>query len=162
MAEAAGLALAVLPLLISAAENYEQCLRPIYRFVHFTSEVSRFQRKLRIQKTIFQNQCRILLEDIVDHDVAVSMLQNMEHPNWQDPDIEGAVSRQLEASRDACVTVVDDSLSVLKDLEDWCRNLADAVQEEGKVQYLEHLDLCFRLSDKLSPVISDVASKFLI
>ena len=133
MAEAAGLALAVLPLLISAAEHYEDCLRPLRRFLHFASEVDRFQRKLQIQKTIFRNQCRILLEGVVDHDVAVRMLLDGEHPCWRDPDVEECISNQLEASKDACLSIIDDIRFVLENLENWSLNLSETIQEDGKV-----------------------------
>jgi hypothetical protein len=133
MAEAAGLALAVLPLLISAAEHYEDCLRPIERFIHFTSRVDRFQQKLTVQRTIFRNQCRILLENIIDHDAVESMLKGKEHPSWQDPQIEEGIIDQLEASEDACVTVITGIQSILKDLEEWSASLAKAIQYDSKV-----------------------------
>lgn len=92
---AVGLALGVLPLLISAAEHYDDCLRPFIRYKNFVKEADRFQNLLAIQKVIFKNQCRILLEEIIEHDVASSMLNDpsgANHPSWSDIELEKQLS----------------------------------------------------------------------
>lgn len=133
MAEAAGLALAILPLLLSVVEHYEDCLRPIERSIHFASRVKRFQEHLRVQKTVFSNQCRILLETVVERDVATRMLQDKRSPIWQDRIVELGISKQLEGSRGACMAVISQISSTLEVLEKLGAELANAVQEEGKV-----------------------------
>ena len=133
MAEAAGLALAVLPLLISAVEHYEHCLRPIKCFCDFTSQAKQFCKRFDIQKTIFRNQCRLLLQDIVEQEVAQSMLLDQRHPYWIDAEMTALLERQLEASRDSCVAVIEDILAVLAKLQNWSSRLGDAVENDGKV-----------------------------
>ena len=128
MAEAAGLALAILPLLVSALENYEACLQPIKTFIRFTSQAQDFQRHLKVQGAIFQNQCRILLAQAVDHDVAGHMLANKQHPAWNEQKIEDAIVQQLEHSKNASVTAISNVLSVLQFLAKWSTTLAHAIE----------------------------------
>jgi len=40
----------------------------------FDTEVDRFQQQLKIQKAIFRNQCRLLLENVTEPNVATRML----------------------------------------------------------------------------------------
>ena len=136
MAEVAGLALAILPLLISTAEHYKTCLRPIERYIHFVSRVESFQSALSIQKTTFRNQCRILLGLAVEHDVAAGMLQNTQHPSWRDADIEFDIVKRLEDSKDACILVISKIQFILKSLTAWSADLASAIQKNDKVRII--------------------------
>ena len=131
--EAVGVVLAVLPLIISAAENYGRCFRPIERYFHFSSRVDRFRQRFEIQKTIFRNQCRILLEDIIEHDVAVDMLNDRLHRNWKDTSIEQQLQLQLHSSKDACLSILEDIDRILKDLGALSQNLGEAVEQGVRI-----------------------------
>lgn len=100
-------ALALLPLLISAIEHYDDCFRPLTRYRKFASELNRFQQLLKIQKAIFRNQCRILLENAVSQDVANQMLTERNHLSWCDVETEKLLMEQLGSSREACVAVIE-------------------------------------------------------
>ena len=154
MAEAAGLALAVLPLLISAAESYRNCIRPIERFLCFNSHVRRFQDEFNVQRTIFRNQCRILLVRVVEDEVATCMLQDTAHPSWQDHDIDKRISCQLRDSKEACATVIGSIKTILKDLEGWSATLTNTVHaKEGTSTLKAKLKLSFdeqKIDKKLS------------
>lgn len=133
MAEAIGLTLAVLPLLISAAEHYQDILEPFARYRHFTSKVDRFQQRLKIQRTVFRNECRILLESVVEHDVALRMLEDKDHPQWVDQSVDTQLLEQLDSSKDACITIItqieEQLLNVAKDSKDF----EVAVAQSGQV-----------------------------
>lgn len=78
MAEIAGVALAVLPLVASAAENFRKVHRFFTRFRHFGPEVKEFQSELMIQRTIFRNECRLLIARVAtQEDVRGNFLQNL-------------------------------------------------------------------------------------
>jgi len=102
--------LGFLPLVISAAEHYNECHQAFVRYRKFTAEVDRFQQHLKVQKTVFRNQCRILLENVTtvtQQDAASSMLGERSHPLWADPETEKQVADYLKDSREACVTVIE-------------------------------------------------------
>ena len=106
--EIVGIGLAVLPLLISAAEHYDDCIRPILRYRRIVAEIHLFQRNLQVHKTIFRNQCRILLEGAIEHDAAVRMLEvGPNDPSWGDQELEARLAKQLGASKDACLTSIE-------------------------------------------------------
>ena len=134
----AGLALGVLPLLISAAEHYDECLRPFIRYKNFAKEADRFLNLLRIQKAIFRNQCRILLEEIIEHDVASSMLDGpsgVDHPSWSDIELEEQLTRLLGESRAACVTTVELIEDRLGDIDTEEEDLATVIDQDSRVIY---------------------------
>ena len=136
--EVAGLALGFLPLLISAAEHYNECLRPFIRYKNFAKEADRFQNLLRIQKAIFTNQCRILLEEIIEHDVASSMLDGpsgVDHPSWSDVELEEQLTRLLGESRGACITTIEVIKDRLGDIDTESQDLATAIDQDPRVTY---------------------------
>ncbi len=133
-----GLALGVLPLLISAAEHYDDCLRPFVRYKNFSREAHRFQNLLDIQKTIFRNQCRILLEEIVEHDVASSILngsQGANHPSWSDVELDEQFSQLLGDSRSACFTIVEMIEERLRGIEGESQDLETAAIHQNSLVF---------------------------
>lgn len=134
----AGLALGVLPVLISAAERYDDCLHPFKRYKSFAKEADQFQHWLSIQKTIFRNQCRILLEEIIEHDVASSMLNGLSgtnHPSWSDVELEEQLSQLLGDSRGAFITTVNMIEERLRDIEGESQDLETAIDQDSRVFY---------------------------
>ena len=131
--EALGIVLAILPLLVSAAEHYDDCLRPFIRYRRFASKVDRFQQKLSIQRTVFRNECRILLESVVEHDVANRMVDDNTHPQWNDKELEQQLGRHLDTSRDACVSIIQEIQECLQDVEKDSGDFERAVQSCGQV-----------------------------
>jgi hypothetical protein len=60
-AEIASFGLAVLPLLISAAEQYTTTVRPFRRWKNYNEELDRFEAKLACQEVNFQTEFQTLL-----------------------------------------------------------------------------------------------------
>ena len=133
MAEAAGLALAILPLLISAIEHYDDSLKPFRRICHFSSQVNKFLRRVEAQQAIFLNQCRLLLEESVESDTASQMIKDRQHPFWADTEVDGELQRQLDASLGSCTATVHDINTALKRLREQSAKLNSAVEQETKV-----------------------------
>ena len=82
--EAAGLVLGVLPLLTPVLKHFDNVGRSFSRYRNFTPEVRRFQQRFKAQKVISQNKCRRLLSKVIEYDVAVKMLEDGNHPLWED------------------------------------------------------------------------------
>lgn len=64
--EAVGLALGVLPLIIVAIEKYEKISDLIGTYRKYSKAVGRFSTELAVQRVIFQNECVLLLSQVVD------------------------------------------------------------------------------------------------
>ena len=133
MAEVVGIALGILPLLISAVEHYEHCLRPVKYFCDFTSQAKQFRKRFDTQRTIFRNQCCLLLQDVVEQEAAQSMLLDQKHPFWSDDEIIAQLGKQLESSHDSCVAIIEDVVVVLLKLRSWSARLGEAIEQDGKV-----------------------------
>ncbi|KAH0538686.1 hypothetical protein FGG08_004761 [Glutinoglossum americanum] len=104
----AGLALALLPLVVSALENYEITFEPFVRYRKFAPELERFEKRLKAQKTIFRNECRLLLSSLTDlHEVDQMLEQRSLHPSWRDEDMNKRLLGHLGYSADACVSMMD-------------------------------------------------------
>lgn len=129
----AGLVIGVLPLLISAAEHYNDCLQAFRRYRKFTSEVKEFGQQFKIQKTIFRNQCRLFLEDAIEHDVATKMLDEKDHPYWHDSSVEAELAEQLGGSRDACVAVIKSIKQRLEGIDKETQQLEGVITESPEV-----------------------------
>ena len=139
----AGLTLGVLPLLIAAAEHYESCFRPFIRYRKIAKEADHFRIQLNIQKTIFRNQCRLLLEHIVDHDAASRMLKGPNDPSWRDAALEAKLSKLLGESREACVAAIEMIEQQLRHIESESQELWNALDAECQVlkSYCDRLGL---------------------
>ena len=133
MAEAAGFVLAVLPLLIAAAEHYEDCLRPFVRYCKFTSKASNFQERFKVQNTIFHNQCRILLESVLEQDVAIRMLKDKTHVNWNSQVIETQLLKQLASSKEACLIIIKQVREQLEVVGEVSRGFDEVIKQSGQV-----------------------------
>ena len=130
MAGAVGIVLGVLPLLISAAEHYEDCWRPFVRYRKFHPKLDAFQQKLKAQKVVFHNETRILLETIVERDIASGMLDDSSHVNWTSRNIEAQLSIQLDSSRDACINIIKQISEQLKIVEGDSKGFKSIVNHE--------------------------------
>ena len=99
---AAGLGLAIIPLVISALENYEYTFQPIYIFSRtYQREVERFQHALQVQKVDFENECCFLLHSVTSN-CGNEMVKDLQHPLWQDNDLEERLKTRLNESYEGC------------------------------------------------------------
>lgn len=105
--EVAGLALAILPLVVSTAKRYDSALSPYLRYRRFAKEAKLYSKGLEIQRTIFRNECRNLLERVIDHDTASGMLNLLSQEPWSDAHLDAQLVQQLGESWKACVAIIE-------------------------------------------------------
>ncbi len=67
-----GLVLGVLPLIIKAAESYKKIGEVIATYRKYSKAVHIFSIELSTQKTIFQNECTLILAEVVDNPVPLN------------------------------------------------------------------------------------------
>ncbi|KAL5330467.1 hypothetical protein ACEPPN_003995 [Leptodophora sp. 'Broadleaf-Isolate-01'] len=116
--EAAGLVLGILPLLISAAEHYDNVLRPFKCYKKFGGELKIHRTELLAKKAIFRNECHILLGTLTDHDTAADMLRERKHACWLDSGLDERFAQQLGDSGSACkdiIMLIQDKLRVIEE-----------------------------------------------
>lgn len=112
-----GLVLGVLPLLVSAAEYYENVYRPFSRYRGYEPELKEFHNLLYTQKTVFRTECQLLLESLAGRDLAKQMLDDVHHQAWRDHNLDKKFCRQLGESCYALkvnITMIRDKLDVIE------------------------------------------------
>ncbi|KIW31770.1 uncharacterized protein PV07_03366 [Cladophialophora immunda] len=118
MAEAIGLALAIAPLIISAAEHYSAAARCIKRYCRYKEGQEELVSVVGIQRTIYRKTVeRLLAYDIgFGDELASEMLKNADHPRWQDEEIDTYFAERMADSSEALKTsirLLDAQLKVL-------------------------------------------------
>lgn len=103
---AAGLVLAVVPLLISAFENYEITFQPFVTYFKHVKEVERFLARLGIQRTIFLNECELLFMTVSNGPSFSEVLRDPDHPSRKDEQISKRLQDLLGSSYNACVSTL--------------------------------------------------------
>ena len=99
--EVAGVALAVLPLLISTAKHYDSALRPFARYRHYEKEAKTYAKELRVQRAIFRRECQNLLVDtaVVDLRNVDVVLSSSSSDEWPSKELDVQLDMQLGESR---------------------------------------------------------------
>ena len=147
--EVVSLTLAILPLLVSTAEHYDDCIRPILRYRKLVSEVQAFKRRLDVQKAIFVNQCRIILESVIEHDDAVRMLAaRSSDPSWRDRNLENELLDRFGDAKEACVTSIELITEKLRSIQEESQDLQDTVDRDKDVKHrlMKKIRICLSKS----------------
>jgi hypothetical protein len=105
--EAASLALAAVPILISATEHFSSATRALKRYRHFPSEIGRLSTLVKIQRTIFHGEIRSLLASCVGWDQAEQLLQDTDHAKWNDKNLEESFVARLGETRGSFLELVE-------------------------------------------------------
>lgn len=79
MAEVVGFVLGVVPLVISAIENYENILSPIITYRRFSKALSTFTTELEVQRAIFENECIWILSPFIQQHDIDDMMKDPSH-----------------------------------------------------------------------------------
>lgn len=118
MAEAVGFILAIVPLVISAFEDYRNTAACIRTFRNCSSILKTHLKTLRIQELIFRKAHERLLADCLDDDEhARQMLTDEAHPSWRDVEIAEEYVRRLGDARDAfeaSIGLVSEALAAIR------------------------------------------------
>jgi hypothetical protein len=110
---AAGLGLAIVPLLISALENYEVTFQPFVTYRRYIKEIQRFTARLETQRAIFRNECQLLFLAVSNGQGLSDVLKDSNHPARSDEEISKRLEDLLGTSYNTCVltlSLVNDTL----------------------------------------------------
>lgn len=82
--EAAGLALAIIPICTTGIAEYDSALDKVKRFRQWQFQLPRCVRRLRRQRYELELSMRLLLSAVVPHGTLESMLSDPVGPAWRD------------------------------------------------------------------------------
>jgi hypothetical protein len=105
--EVIGLVLGVLPLVISAAENYKKCLEPLDRWRRFKFVFQDFITSVDIQRQMFQLVLKKLLIRVqLPAEEKQRLLTVPDYEGWSDPETVDAIRSRLGGSYDSCMEIL--------------------------------------------------------
>ncbi|KAF2400546.1 hypothetical protein EJ06DRAFT_582368 [Trichodelitschia bisporula] len=104
--EVVGVALAAIPLIISALEHYQDGIRTIRRFQQYRRELADLINCLSTQEVIFRNTCEQLLSDLVHPSELEELLRNPGGPKWKDPELAQKLQARLAVSYDVYMSTI--------------------------------------------------------
>lgn len=137
-------ALAVLPLIISAAEHYTFFSSSLARYCRFSHEVSRLLKELHVQKELFRLEARQLLSACTADTMAKEMLDNPQHPNWEDSTYEQILLTHLGETKDPIVDAMSLIKSTLTSLQVEADKYASVLENNHEVTICQG-PICSRL-----------------
>lgn len=128
---AAGLTLAILPIIISAFENYENTFGPIVNYRRYRREAKRFETILRIQKTAFENEGRLLLATVTREED--DLVKNLAHPLWRNGELDRKLTERLGDSFDTCVATLDLINETLREIQKETGGFEDLLKAKVRI-----------------------------
>lgn len=136
---AAGLFLGVLPLVISAIEHYDDMLRPFLSYRNFTSRAQKIYDELETERAIFCTECRLLLSTVAQRDIIPRMLDNPNHPSWNDQVVCQRFGYRLGSSGAACSSIICKIKVNLDDIGKKCEQFGAANLIPAQVRHIKSL-----------------------
>lgn len=115
--EFAGLALAVLPLVVNQLDNYARGIETIKDLRRYRWELERYSSTLSAQHAIFLNTLEIFLQDVVDdYDDQCELISNPQGNAWKDPRLRTAMMEKLGRNYNAFTGIVSGLCGLLEEL----------------------------------------------
>ena len=141
MAEAVGLALAIVPLVASTLKHYRDFYHILHRFYHFDAALARFENVVETQRCIFHQEALYLVSCAIGDDSqrnatnadAERLLLAADSTTWEDPAVNEQVDEYLGASKNALNTTVQMIRDALVELQEGVYDSAKAPANEPRV-----------------------------
>ncbi len=133
--EAAGVAVGILPLLVTTIKAYRDVCRHIHAFRRTSKELRIIRDELHVRNDIFLNQCHHLLRLVVQSDRdAEEMLEQPSHRSWTDTSLTVSLQKQLKRSYESCVYLMRKISERLEEMAAEVASLDRIVLQERKVR----------------------------
>lgn len=131
--EAAGLALATLPLIVNQADNYVQGLETLktFRSRKYRRNMEGYYNNLSTQRTILENVLERCFQGVVEYEEDISeLISNPLGPLWHDPTLQKMLSKKLGRNFDNFIRTVTELAGLL---EEFSKKLGLSAEDSKKV-----------------------------
>lgn len=118
---ALGLVLGILPLIVTAIEDYENVCRPIGHYKHYARESVKIQQKLGMERAIFIAECKLLLQTRLSASLAAQMVADVNHIGWKDEDLNDTLTECIAGYQDHFHQVIEDIRATILDIGNLCQ-----------------------------------------
>ncbi|OHF01591.1 hypothetical protein CORC01_03081 [Colletotrichum orchidophilum] len=132
MAELALGVVGVVPIVGFVLQSYKAISKTFRDFRHCSTVVKRTRIILTYQERIFKNECQLLLQRAHRGDDAVDeMLDDPDHPEWMNVDLDRNITVWLGSNREAYLCTVEACSEALEGLREQCKEF-EAVYAQQK------------------------------
>lgn len=118
--EAAGLALAVFPLVIEGMKTYASGARSIKDMMEYEGILKQYSREIKMEKVQFENTCYQLLEDMLSTEESTfhELMSDPKHAKWREEELHSALSNRLRTTESVALfeDAVEELSSILNEL----------------------------------------------
>ncbi|CAI0644042.1 unnamed protein product [Colletotrichum noveboracense] len=132
MAEAVGIVLGAVPLLISALEHYQDIIGPVVRFKNWRGELGTIILRLVTERASYDQNLRIMLLRAVGSDDLEQMIADPQSQTWRSEGFAEDMKIELGRAYDPCMGLVK---NIAGTLETIAANLniegSDRIRKEG-------------------------------
>ena len=142
--EVVGVVLAVIPLLISAVEDYEKDLHPLKMLLYpgkYRKELLRLGRTIRVQRDLFEGSLETLLSPAVSTGELHVLLKDPNGPAWHTLEMATKLKGQLETTHSGCLIVIEEMGKTFNELQELlcARKVKFSFQKEKRKELLNEL-----------------------
>ncbi|CRK18870.1 hypothetical protein BN1723_012245 [Verticillium longisporum] len=151
------LAIGIVPLVGLVITSYKAVARNLKTYRHYSKKLKRFQVALSVQRSVFENECHLLLRLVLPNDDAIDeMIADPDHERWADPGLDDAIAQWLGKSLEAYKGSVEASHEALCELEEQLRgfNVVHGLQQKGE-RMKDTLRRLRRVQDGVKVVINE-------
>jgi len=125
MAEIAGLVLAVVPLLISALEHYEDAVDPYVAFRRWRQQLPKVIRDLYMGHTSYEQNIRLLLDQSTSNEQLSEMVSDPSCAHWKSEDLVDALQDRLGTAYEPCMSTINEIAGIMAEIAK-CLNIDGA------------------------------------
>lgn len=101
-------------------------------YKQYAKVLQELQESLRIRRTIFNNDVMIWLTTVVSKSEAIQMVDDQNHTNWTDTNVERALWEGLQTPFEPCLVLMSNPDQKLKDIEGEERKFANIVDQNNE------------------------------
>lgn len=126
--EVAGIVLGVIPVIVTALQNYAAGVSTIKTLRKYERELGSLIRQLKVQTEILRNTCEELLNGIDPASIVDTMLDNPGGTAWEDSEIDQQLKARLQGAYDPYMATLEDMKEAVEEIRSRLR-----IDKIGKV-----------------------------
>lgn len=134
--EVPGLLFGVLPIFIEAIKAYSTICEKVHTFRYCSREVRSIDVQFQVERRIFLNECQLLLRLITDDVQAKEMVEDGQHPLWNDETINERMNSCLQNNYKLCQSIIENTQITLEEIGEEISSLELVKASRAKVSAL--------------------------
>ncbi|KAI1409939.1 hypothetical protein F5Y13DRAFT_78633 [Hypoxylon sp. FL1857] len=154
----AELALAIVPLCVSAIKGAGVVRKKMRVFCHSDRVLKRLRKRFVTQTSIFLDECQLLLQEILDPNEAQAMVESLDHPGWNSEHVDNKIRKFLGRRYEDFIETVEEIKEHIQSLDVSLDNAGRNGELDIKLKRSERIGEKFDVTAKVSEYESTIES----